>query len=67
MKKLTFRRNYAEARRTEYPEIGEQLDAIWKALESSGLNLPPETSAMLARVNGVKAKFPKPERRDADR
>lgn len=67
MKKLTFRRDYAEARRTEYPEIGEQLDAILKALEFSGLNLPPETSAMLARVNGVKAKFPKPGRRDADR
>ncbi len=60
MKKLTFHRNYAEARRTEFPEIGEQLDAIWKALESSGLNLPPEAAAMLANVQAVKAMYPKP-------
>ena len=42
MKKLTFCRNYAEARRTEYPEVGEQLDAIWKALAAGKKNLPKE-------------------------
>lgn len=61
MKKLTFRRDYAEARRTEYPEIGEQLDAIWKALAADPKRLPLEAQAMLARIDTVKTRFPKPE------
>lgn len=61
MKKLTFRRNYAEARRTEYPEVGEQLDVLWKAIEALGKNkLPSEANAMLSRVQAVKTKYPKP-------
>jgi len=58
--KLKHTRDYREARRPEYPGVTDQLDAIWKALAVSGLNLPPETAAMLAKVRAVKAMYPKP-------
>ena len=57
--KLKHTRDYREARRPEYPSITDQLDAIWKALAVSGLNLPPETAAMLQKVRKVKETYPK--------
>jgi hypothetical protein len=42
---------YARNRKTEYPDIGDQLDAIWKGGE--------EADAMKIIVNQVKAKYPK--------
>lgn len=56
--KITHRRDYAEARRAEYPPIGDQLDALWKALSTT--DLPPAAAAMLAEVLAVKERFPKP-------
>jgi hypothetical protein len=50
---------YARNREAEYPPAGEQLDAIWKAL--AGMGLTGEAKEMLSRVEGVKAKHPKPE------
>ena len=44
---------YSNARRKEYPSIGDQLDALYHA----GL-FPPEMAAAIA---AVKAKYPKPE------
>lgn len=58
--KLKHTRDYREARQPEYPSIPDQLDAIWKALAVSGLNLPPETLAMLRKVRKVKERYPKP-------
>lgn len=58
--KLKHTRDYREARRPEYPSVTDQLDALWKALAASGLNLPPEAAAMLANVQAVKAMYPKP-------
>lgn len=58
--KLTHLRDYREARRPEYPEIGDQLDAVWKALEASGARLPPEAVAVLDQVRAVKKRYPKP-------
>jgi len=49
---------YETLRRSEYPPIGDQLDAIWKLIE------PPEgTEAHEIRERwlAVKAKYPKPE------
>jgi hypothetical protein len=40
-------------RAAEYPPIGDQLDALWKGGEAA--------AAMLAQVQAVKAKYPKPE------
>lgn len=42
---------YAEKRAAEYPPIGDQLDALWKG--------GAEAEAMLAKVQAVKAKYPK--------
>ena len=43
--------SYPEKRRREYPDIGDQLDALWKGGE--------EAEAMKTIVNQVKAKYPK--------
>ena len=42
---------YKRQRAAEYPPIGDQLDALWKGGE--------EAAAMLAKVQAVKAKYPK--------
>jgi hypothetical protein len=42
---------YAENRLLEYPPVGDQLDAMWKGGEAA--------AEMLAKVQEVKAKYPK--------
>ena len=42
---------YIANRAAEYPPIGDQLDALWKG--------GAEAEAMLAKVQAVKAKYPK--------
>lgn len=42
---------YKYQRAAEYPSIGDQLDALWKG--------GAEAEAMLAKVQAVKAKYPK--------
>jgi hypothetical protein len=44
---------YQRQRAAEYPPIGDQLDALWKGGEAA--------AAMLAQVQAVKTKYPKPE------
>jgi hypothetical protein len=44
---------YQRKRATEYPPIGDQLDALWKGGDAA--------TAMLAQVQAVKTKYPKPE------
>jgi len=43
---------YARKRAVEYPPIGDQLDALWKGGDAA--------TEMLAKVQAVKAKYPKP-------
>lgn len=43
---------YAEKRAIEYPPIGDQLDALWKGGDTA--------AEMLAKVQAVKDKYPKP-------
>lgn len=43
---------YRRDRAAEYPSIGDQLDALWKGGDAA--------TAMLAQVQAVKAKYPKP-------
>jgi hypothetical protein len=43
---------YQRDRAAEYPPIGDQLDALWKGGDAA--------TAMLAQVQAVKAKYPKP-------
>ena len=42
---------YIEKRQSEYPSIGDQLDALWKGGDAQ--------TEMLAKVMAVKAKYPK--------
>lgn len=44
---------YARDRVSEYPSIGDQLDALWKGGD--------DAAAMLEQVMAVKSKYPKPE------
>ena len=44
---------YKYNRVAEYPSIGDQLDALWKGGEAA--------AEMLAKVQAVKTKYPKPE------
>lgn len=44
---------YRTQRAAEYPPIGDQLDALWKGGDAA--------ADMLAQVQAVKAKYPKPE------
>lgn len=44
--------SYKAKRAAEYPPIGDQLDALWKGGEAA--------AAMLAQVQAVKIKYPKP-------
>ena len=44
---------YQRDRAAEYPSIGDQLDALWKGGDAA--------TAMLAQVQAVKIKYPKPE------
>lgn len=57
--KLHVKDDHAKRRAAEYPPIGEQLEAIWNALNTSGKPLPPETQAVFDRIATVKAKYPK--------
>ena len=56
--------HYANLRAGAYPDVGDQLDAIWKELNYrrlSGEKLTQDADDMLQRVLSVKAKYPKPE------
>ena len=48
-----IRNQYQRDRAPEYPPIGDQLDALWKGGDAA--------EEMLAKVQAVKAKYPKPE------
>ena len=53
---------YKEKRKQEYPDIGSQLDIIWKQFNFMILNggeLLPECEDMLSDINKIKSKYPK--------
>lgn len=58
--KIHHQGDHAERRRAEYPNIGDQLDALWKALD--GKDLPPEAAEIVKRIKAIKDKYPKKER-----
>lgn len=45
--------DYYAKRRAEYPPIGDQLDALWKGVDS------PEFAAVMNKIQEVKQKYPK--------
>ena len=46
-------KQYQRDRAKDYPPIGDQLDALWKGGD--------DATEMLAKVQAVKEKYPKPE------
>ena len=50
---MSNKRTYADARKTEYPPLEDQLDAIWKG--------GADEAAMRQLILGIKDKHPKPE------
>ena len=50
---------YQELRAAAYPPIGDQLDALWKSLASSGLVLGTDGESMLNAIKEVKISHPK--------
>lgn len=50
---------YKDLRRMEYPSIGDQLDAIWKAMDAIGTPLSGDAAALLDRIKAVKQAHPK--------
>ena len=61
--------DYAKKRRESYPDIGDQLDAIYmhfNMVRMQGGNLAEPTDVMLNEILQVKQKYPKPtETKDA--
>ena len=51
-KALATNNYYVNKRIAEYPAIGDQLDALWKGGDAA--------AEMLAKVQAVKTKYPKP-------
>lgn len=59
---ITHKICHREARRREYPPIGDQLDAVGKlaaSLKAQGMELPAETEQWLSQLQIVKDTFPK--------
>ncbi len=60
-KEIRDKRPYDQKRRDEYPDIGEQLDAImkWVAGENE-ITATPELKSIAMSCMAVKSKYPKP-------
>jgi len=56
--KFKVKQDYAVLRRNEYPELRDQLDALWKGGEA--------LEDMRRKVLDVKEKYPKPVVGDSD-
>lgn len=54
---------YADYRAMDYPPVGEQLDALWRIVQTHKLAAgDPAAQALLDRVQDVKTRFPKDRR-----
>ena len=57
---VEFRKGpYWERRQKEYPDVGVQLDAIWKFIESLPGNKPQEVSDVMTEITTIKTRHPK--------
>jgi len=64
MQVLRFKCSPQELRRNAYPDVGEQLDALYKlaaALRAQGISLPDEVQQWIESCAEVKQRFPKSE------
>lgn len=56
---MTKEINYAAARSSEYPSVGDQLGVIWNVLRAHPEFMTSEARQMLARIDAVKGDLPK--------
>jgi soluble cytochrome b562 len=54
--KIKVQQDYKTLRGKSYPPIAEQLDAIWKVLQSGKI---ADAKDMVDKINAVKTKYPK--------
>lgn len=55
--------DYIKRRRESYPDVGDQLDILWKTIQhihDSGVVIPDEAIAALSKITEVKKTFHKP-------
>ena len=52
-------RTHGEKRASEYPKIGDQLDALWHAMDKGIL---PKVDDFYTPIKTVKDKYPKPKK-----
>lgn len=60
--KIKHIEDYRERRKSEYPPVGEQLDAVYKmavALQQIGIELPAAVAKWVNEIDSIKAKYPK--------
>lgn len=58
---LHFSEDGGARRAAEYPSVGDQLDAIWKAFAAMDpAAVPAPARDMLERIQAVKARYPIP-------
>jgi hypothetical protein len=57
--KIVKTTDYYNLRQSEYPYIGDQLDAMWKGLKSLSIQDADFTN-MLIQIENIKNKYPKP-------
>ncbi|SPY08016.1 hypothetical protein [Oligella urethralis] len=60
--KINHKEDPIPHRRSNYPYVGDQLDAIYKgfeAIQNQGIKLPKETEDWINYIASIKEKFPK--------
>jgi hypothetical protein len=56
--KITHTESYSDKRAAEYPDIGDQLDAIWKFVQTLDVS-KTSVEPILDQIQHVKNKYPK--------
>ena len=54
--KITLKQGYVERRRTDYPEIGDQLDMLWHSMDNGDI---PKSLEFYEAIKAIKNKYPK--------
>lgn len=54
--KITHKEDYRKLREKEYPSLGDQFDALWKAMDRGEL---PKIQPFYDDIKAVKDKYPK--------
>ena len=58
--KITHKSDYVSRRLRDYPSVGDQLDAIWKYIDSlPNQDVPAETQEMLQKIKSIKTRLAK--------